>query len=31
MEMVHLNAHYNVLWGFMGQQGQCLLFKTIGP
>ena len=24
--MVYLNAHYSVLWGFMGSQGQCLDF-----
>ena len=22
MEMAYLHAHYSVLWGFMGQQGQ---------
>ena len=31
MEMVYLDVRYSVLWGFVGQQGQCWLFTTIGP
>ena len=29
--MVYLNAHYSVLWGFMGYESQCFFFTTIGP
>ena len=31
METVYLIAHYSVLWGFMGKQGQYKLFTTIRP